>query len=78
MYINGYILARNRTLASTLAVERHSVTLVALQGIAAHIQGSARISAKTRNVKRRLLAERRSHSTCERTIRHGNPIRQCK
>lgn len=77
MYINECTLARNRTLASTRAVARHLATLVALQDIAALTQGSALISAKTRNVRRRLPVEPRSRNTCERTIRHGNLIRQC-
>lgn len=77
-YINEYTQARNRTLANIRAVARHLVTLVASRDIAARTQGSAHISAKTQSVKRRLPAERRSRSTCERTIRHGSPIRRCK
>jgi hypothetical protein len=77
-YINEYTQARNHTLANIRVVARHLVTLVASRGIAARIQESAHISAKTQSVKRRLPAERRSRSTCERTIRHGSPIRRCK
>ena len=77
-YINEYTLARSRTLANIRAVARHLATLVASRDIAARIQGNAHISAKIQNVKRRLPAGRRSHSICERTIRHGSPIPQCK
>ena len=77
-YINEYILARNRTLASTRAVGRHLVIRVASRDIGARIQGSGHTSVKTQNAKRRLPAERRSRSTCEHTIRHGNLIRQCE
>ena len=78
MYIQEYIRGRNLTAASTQAVAKRLETRAASHDIAAHIQGSALTNAKIRHVKRRSPAERHSHSTCERMIRHGSQILQCK